>query len=77
MSSAHTCASADDEVAGVRIPRTPMAIEAAEAARASLPRAITGHASRVFVLASLAAQLPARPAMPMRCTWPRCTRTWD
>lgn len=56
MSSAHTCASADDEVAGVRIPRTPMAIEAAEAARASLPRAITGHASRVFVLASLAAQ---------------------
>lgn len=56
MSSAHTCASADDEVAGVRIPRTPMAIEAAEAARASLPRVMTDHACRVFVLASLAAR---------------------
>ncbi|WP_322080963.1 phosphohydrolase [Burkholderia sp. BCC1972] len=56
MSSAHPCASADDEVAGVRIPRTPMAIEAAEAARASLPRVITDHACRVFVLASLAAR---------------------
>ncbi|NHV32228.1 phosphohydrolase [Burkholderia sp. D-99] len=56
MSSAHTCAPADDEVAGIRIPRTPMAIEAAEAACASLPHTITEHASRVFVLASLAAQ---------------------
>ncbi|WP_063553207.1 hypothetical protein [Burkholderia territorii] len=56
MSSAHTCAPADDEVAGVRIPRTPMAIEAAEAARASLPRVIADHACRVFVLASLAAR---------------------
>ncbi|CAB3963935.1 MULTISPECIES: phosphohydrolase [Burkholderia] len=56
MSSAHTCASAHDEVAGVRVPRTPMAIEAAEAARASLPRVITDHACRVFVLASLAAR---------------------
>ena len=56
MNSAHTCASAHDEVAGVRIPRTPMAIEAAEAACASLPRVITDHARRVFVLASLAAR---------------------
>ncbi|UEP25830.1 phosphohydrolase [Burkholderia ambifaria] len=56
MNSAHTCASANDEVAGVRIPRTPIAIEAAEAARASLPRVITDHACRVFVLASLAAR---------------------
>ncbi|AOI61983.1 phosphohydrolase [Burkholderia diffusa] len=56
MSSAHTSAPADDEVAGVRIPRTPMAIEAAEAARASLPRVIADHACRVFVLASLAAR---------------------
>ncbi|MCA8274650.1 phosphohydrolase [Burkholderia sp. AU30280] len=54
MSAAHTCARADDEVAGVRIPRTPIAIEAAEAACASLPRVITDHACRVFVLASLA-----------------------
>ena len=56
MSSAHTCARADDEVAGVRIPRTPMAIDAAEAACASLPQVITDHACRVFVLASLAAR---------------------
>nr|WP_057924215.1 hypothetical protein [Burkholderia ambifaria] len=56
MSAAHTCAPADDEVAGVRIPRTTVAIEAAEAARASLPRAIADHACRVFVLASLAAR---------------------
>ncbi|KAF1031192.1 MAG: hypothetical protein GAK33_07666 [Burkholderia lata] len=54
MSSAYTCAPADDEVAGVSIPRTPVAIEAAEAARASLPRVVTDHACRVFVLASLA-----------------------
>ncbi|AOK29011.1 phosphohydrolase [Burkholderia singularis] len=54
MSSAHTCAPAEDEVAGVRIPSTPMALEAVEAARASLPRAIVDHACRVFVLASLA-----------------------
>ncbi|KUZ02465.1 phosphohydrolase [Burkholderia territorii] len=56
MSFAHTCAPADDEVAGVRIPRTPMTIEAVEAARASLPRVIADHACRVFVLASLAAR---------------------
>ncbi|WP_175945916.1 phosphohydrolase [Burkholderia pyrrocinia] len=56
MNSAHMFASGDDEVAGVRIPRTPMAIDAAEAARASLPQVITDHASRVFVLASLAAR---------------------
>ncbi|MBN3834225.1 phosphohydrolase [Burkholderia sp. Ac-20344] len=56
MNAAHTCAPADDEVAGVRIPGTPIAIEAAEAARASLPRVIADHACRVFVLASLAAR---------------------
>ncbi|MCU9951850.1 MULTISPECIES: phosphohydrolase [Burkholderia] len=56
MNSAHMCASGDDEVAGVRIPRTPMAIDAAEAACASLPQVIVDHASRVFVLASLAAR---------------------
>ncbi|WP_010100307.1 hypothetical protein [Burkholderia ubonensis] len=56
MDSAHACAPADDEVAGVRIPRTSVAIEAAEAARAALPCAIVDHASRVFVLASLAAR---------------------
>lgn len=56
MSSASTRARADDEVAGVRIPRTPMAIDAAEAACASLPQVITDHACRVFVLASLAAR---------------------
>ncbi|KUY93019.1 MULTISPECIES: hypothetical protein [unclassified Burkholderia] len=56
MSAAHTCARADDEVAGVRIPRTPMTIEAVEAACASLPRVIADHACRVFVLASLAAR---------------------
>ncbi|AOJ77274.1 phosphohydrolase [Burkholderia ubonensis] len=56
MDSAHACAPADDEVAGVRIPRTSVAIEAAEAARASLPAALAGHAARVFVFASLAAR---------------------
>lgn len=56
MNSAHMWASGDDEVAGVRIPRTPMAIDAAEAACASLPQVIVDHASRVFVLASLAAR---------------------
>ncbi|KWE48186.1 phosphohydrolase [Burkholderia ubonensis] len=56
MDSAHACAPADDEVAGVRIPRTSVAIEAAEAARAALPCTIVDHASRVFVLASLAAR---------------------
>lgn len=56
MSAAHTCAPADDEVAGVRIPRTPMTIEAGEAARASLPRVIVDHACRVFVFASLVAR---------------------
>ncbi|KVV48371.1 phosphohydrolase [Burkholderia territorii] len=56
MSFARTCVPADDEVAGVRIPRTPMTIEAAEAARAALPRVMADHACRVFVLASLAAR---------------------
>ncbi|WP_431822992.1 phosphohydrolase [Burkholderia sp. F1] len=45
-----------DEVAGVRIPRTPVAIAAADGARASLPAVVVAHASRVFVLASLAAR---------------------
>ena len=44
------------EVAGVCIPHTPLAIAAAEAARASLPEVVTAHASRVFVFASLAAR---------------------
>jgi hypothetical protein len=37
-------------------PHTPLAIAAAEAAHASLPEVVTGHASRVFVFASLAAR---------------------
>ncbi|CAB3771421.1 phosphohydrolase [Burkholderia puraquae] len=56
MSAAPTSAPSDDEVAGIRIPVTPIAIEAAEAARASLPHVIANHACRVFVLASLAAR---------------------
>ncbi|MBN3759669.1 phosphohydrolase [Burkholderia sp. Ac-20365] len=44
------------DVADVRIPHTPVAIAAAEAAHASLPDVVTGHASRVFVFAALAAQ---------------------
>ena len=47
------------EVAGVRIPHTPLAIAAAEAARALLPEVVTGHASRVFVFASLVARREA------------------
>jgi hypothetical protein len=47
------------EVAGVRIPHTTLAIAAAEAAHASLPEVVTGHASRVFVFASLAARRDA------------------
>ncbi|AOK14383.1 phosphohydrolase [Burkholderia vietnamiensis] len=57
MNAAQTRAPADGgEVAGVRIPRTPLAIDAADAARASLPAALAGHAARVFVFASLAAR---------------------
>lgn len=56
MSAAHARAPVNDEVAGVRIPGTPVAIEAVEAVRASLPRALADHACRVFVLASLAAR---------------------
>ncbi|QCP53650.1 phosphohydrolase [Trinickia violacea] len=57
MNLAYRSSPADkDEVAGVRIPRTPVAIDAADAARASLPRVVVDHASRVFVLASLAAR---------------------
>ncbi|MGV2290199.1 phosphohydrolase [Trinickia sp. YCB016] len=57
MNLAHRTPSADkDEVAGVRIPRTSVAIDAADAARASLPRVVVDHAHRVFVLASLAAR---------------------
>lgn len=57
MNVAHPRASATgDEVAGVRIPRTSVAVEAADAARASLPAALVDHAARVFVFASLAAR---------------------
>ncbi|MDR0241690.1 MAG: phosphohydrolase [Burkholderia sp.] len=57
MNVAHTPApAAGEEVAGVRIPRTPLAIEAADAVRASLPAALADHAARVFVFASLAAR---------------------
>jgi hypothetical protein len=52
----HKSAVRPVEVAGVRIPHTPLAIAAAEAARASLPEVLTGHASRVFVFASLVAR---------------------
>ncbi|KAG8153787.1 phosphohydrolase [Burkholderia catarinensis] len=48
--------TAGHEVAGVRIPVTSVAVDAAEAARASLPGIVVDHASRVFVLASLAAR---------------------
>jgi hypothetical protein len=47
------------EVAGIRIPRKALAIAAAEAAHASLPEVMTGHASRVFVFASLVARREA------------------
>jgi hypothetical protein len=44
------------EGAGVRIPSTPLAVAAAEAARASLSEVVVGHALRVFAFASLAAR---------------------
>ncbi|WP_321817656.1 MULTISPECIES: phosphohydrolase [unclassified Paraburkholderia] len=44
------------EVAGVRIPCTPVAIAAAECAHAALPPVLLGHASRVFVFAALNAR---------------------
>ncbi|MEM5366926.1 phosphohydrolase [Paraburkholderia azotifigens] len=44
------------EVAGIVMPRTPLAIASAEAAHASLPDVVTAHASRVFVFAALAAR---------------------
>ena len=57
MNVAHTRApSTGDEVAGVSIPRTTLAVEAADAARAALPAALADHAARVFVFASLAAR---------------------
>ena len=57
MNVAHTRApSTADEVAGVSIPRTTLAVEAADAARAALPAALADHAARVFVFASLAAR---------------------
>ncbi|KVE05303.1 hypothetical protein [Burkholderia anthina] len=57
MNAAHPRAPASgDEVAGVRIPRTPVALDAADAARASLPAVLVDHAARVFVFASLAAR---------------------
>jgi hypothetical protein len=44
------------KVAGVRIPHSPLAVATAETVRASLPEVVTGHASRVFVFASLEAR---------------------
>ncbi|WP_109479749.1 phosphohydrolase [Paraburkholderia sp. C35] len=52
------------EVAGVRIPDTPLAIAASEAVRASLPEVMTAHASRVFVFAWLAVQREGWPCEP-------------
>ncbi|NPT53672.1 HD domain-containing protein [Paraburkholderia elongata] len=46
-------ATSPDIVAGVPIPRSPMAVAAADAVRASLPDVLAGHAARVFVFASL------------------------
>jgi hypothetical protein len=44
------------EVAGVRIPRTPVATAAVESARATLPPILLGHANRVFMFAMLRAR---------------------
>ncbi|KGE05720.1 phosphohydrolase [Burkholderia gladioli] len=44
------------EVAGVRIPATPLALAALESAGAALPGVLLGHARRVFVLAALSAR---------------------
>ncbi|HKT92438.1 MAG TPA: phosphohydrolase [Paraburkholderia sp.] len=49
-------AGANAEVAGVRIPRTPLARVAAESARAVLPAVLFGHANRVYVFAALSAR---------------------
>jgi hypothetical protein len=46
----------EGEVAGVRIPGTPLAIAATESARAALPAVLFGHANRVFVFAALSAR---------------------
>lgn len=46
-------ATSPDIVAGVPIPRSPMAVAAADAVRACLPDVLIGHASRMFVFASL------------------------
>ncbi|NPT40188.1 phosphohydrolase [Paraburkholderia sp. 1N] len=48
-----SCATSPDIVAGVPIPRSPMAVAAADAALACLPDVLVGHAARVFVFASL------------------------
>ncbi len=48
--------SVGGEVAGVRIPSTPVAVAAAESARAALPPVLLGHARRVFVFAALSAR---------------------
>jgi hypothetical protein len=54
MQTASWCALG--EVAGVRIPRTPVATAAVESARATLPPILLGHANRVFMFAMLRAQ---------------------
>ncbi|MBI0330268.1 phosphohydrolase [Burkholderia plantarii] len=48
--------SVGGEVAGVCIPSTPVAVAAAESARAALPPVLLGHACRVFVFAALHAR---------------------
>jgi hypothetical protein len=62
------------EVAGVRIAHTTRAIAAAEAVHASLPEVVTGHASRVFVFASLAARRDAFACDPDMLSSQPCTR---
>nr|WP_041735168.1 phosphohydrolase [Paraburkholderia atlantica] len=47
---------ADADIVGIRIPRTSVAIAAAESAHAALPAVLLGHAHRVFVFAALNAR---------------------
>ncbi|WP_120296261.1 phosphohydrolase [Paraburkholderia sp. BL23I1N1] len=46
-------ANSPDIVAGVPIPRSPIAVAAADAVHACLPDVLAGHAARVFLFASL------------------------
>ena len=75
MNVAHTRApSTADEVAGVSIPRTTRSRRPTRRAQRCAARARRSCRARCLRVAARGVR--AKGAMPMRCTSPRCTRTW-